>query len=1393
MANRKDKTVNRHRTGHHPWLRRLWRITAGSLAAVVIVVAIVIGLLRFSAPMVPAWRADAERMIAEAIGYPVRIGELDLQFEWLQPEIVFRDVALLEPESRQPLVTAAQLSVIIEASDLLHVTELRPHRIRILSPQTAITITEDEQVLVGGFALPEGESVGGDWRDLLELVLQRADIDIRDANIRFQYLSRDIEDWEIRDLDVSFSSDGESHAISINLLPPSLLGKAFELNVDANGPPRRPEEWQWQVSAQAASVDIATLRQQVRWPGLGNFSGTFDLTGEFSGKGARDISGNGQLLAEDLLFGGLSDAPEPIERLAFDWNASHQASASELNFENVELTRQGESWPATHLSLDWQHPESAVHRLQLVSNYLSLEALRVIAASMPRGVDADDWTLFDWIAEVRPEGEVRGLILDVPLDVPLDESLNNSASGWRIEGEITDLHTRAVRGLPGIDGLSGRISGLRESGVVRLDGRDMEVRMPDIFRDPIPVTGLDVQAGWRRLDDRWRFTTDQLELDFPILGASGSVQLDLPDGGEPVIDMTATASNVDIEQTSAFLPVGVMSDDLVKWLDRGMVNGEIPEANIRWQGAVSEFPYREGEGDGEFNIAFTLQDTVIEYVPGWPRIEGLLADVEFFGPGMNLEIREGRTGKLRLESGRAQFREFRENLLEIQANISGDTGDMEDFVKASPLRDRLQGVTDSLELKGPARADVNINVPVMHSRDTSLEIDLELDAITAQPTMLPWPIEELTGTVRITEQGAWAESLQGVFHGNTVKASLNSELQAEAAEGERLRRVTIHSEGTALVDKLDQWLPEHWRPSLSGSLEFMTDVNLPVHAEGVPTVSIQTSLANMASNLPLPLTKPAGLAWPAQFELAAPEKGRLSLQGSVRNDMSFRLAFLRGQQEWYIERGQVEFGSSSIPLLPDSSGIFIRGKLNAMAPLQWVELERKRPAVQPDAKLRAELGDDAGESTSLRQVDVSASQMLLSEFVFPDQVFSLTRMPASWNIALDGEKLRGSAVVPLDAGSHGRLELDLDRVYLDLPEGVEIDGSDTDPRDFPATQVDIRDFRIGRIRLGHLEGFLKRSNIGFVTDNLTATGPAHRITASGRWEYLDDGHYTSVKADMTSSDLEAALSALGYRAGVEADDASATMDLTWHAPPFGWAPERLNGEVSLDFKDGRIEEVSQGAGRVFGLLSIGALPRRLLLDFSDVFESGLPFDTLQGDFIITDGSAYTTNLRMKGPSMAALIVGRTGIAAKDYDQLVIVDPNVSGSLPLAGALAAGPNVGAAILLLSQLLKAPLSDIAQVKYRITGSWEDPEITRVEGGKPPAKATGDTAGSAVESAADSQVNSQADSAAVETIPTESETSGNETEVPAEDVNANAEADASTKTDADASDEGEKDIEP
>jgi uncharacterized protein YhdP len=123
------------------------------------------------------------------------------------------------------------------------------------------------------------------------------------------------------------------------------------------------------------------------------------------------------------------------------------------------------------------------------------------------------------------------------------------------------------------------------------------------------------------------------------------------------------------------------------------------------------------------------------------------------------------------------------------------------------------------------------------------------------------------------------------------------------------------------------------------------------------------------------------------------------------------------------------------------------------------------------------------------------------------------------------------------------------------------------------------------------------------------------------------------------------------------------------------------------------------------------LPRRLSLDFSDLTDKGLAFDTVRGDFKLRDGNAYTDNLLLKGPAAEIGLIGTVGLKNKDYDQTAVVTGNYTSSLPVA-ALVGGPVVAGAVLLFTQVFKQPLKGLARGYYRITGPWDSPIVERIK---------------------------------------------------------------------------------
>jgi uncharacterized protein YhdP len=232
-----------------------------------------------------------------------------------------------------------------------------------------------------------------------------------------------------------------------------------------------------------------------------------------------------------------------------------------------------------------------------------------------------------------------------------------------------------------------------------------------------------------------------------------------------------------------------------------------------------------------------------------------------------------------------------------------------------------------------------------------------------------------------------------------------------------------------------------------------------------------------------------------------------------------------------------------------------------------------------------------------------------------------------------------------------------------------------------------------------------------VLQALATSAPAFSIAGHGDWFVESGNTRTRIELELTSTDLAVVERALGYRDSVEAREARFTASLNWAGGPSADILPKLNGTMQVALGDGQLRDVEPGAGRMLGLLSVAQLPRRLALDFRDVTEKGLAFDEVRGDFELRDGNAFTQNLLVKGPAVDIGVAGRIGLATEDYDETIVVSGNPSGPLVVAGALAAGPVVGAGVLLLSQMFKGQLQGLTRAYYRVTGPWAAPVVERM----------------------------------------------------------------------------------
>jgi uncharacterized protein YhdP len=254
----------------------------------------------------------------------------------------------------------------------------------------------------------------------------------------------------------------------------------------------------------------------------------------------------------------------------------------------------------------------------------------------------------------------------------------------------------------------------------------------------------------------------------------------------------------------------------------------------------------------------------------------------------------------------------------------------------------------------------------------------------------------------------------------------------------------------------------------------------------------------------------------------------------------------------------------------------------------------------------------------------------------------------------------------------------------------------------------VADLRLGEARLGetHFESVPVANGMHIAT--METQSKNVRIHATGDWLGTAQASHSQMTIDLRSDNLGRMLEAFGFGGLIGGgENTHVVIDGSWPGAPTAFALANLEGTLKFSIGEGRILEVKPGMGRLFGLFSIADLPRRLTLDFGDVFKSGFGFNSVTGDFVVKNGNAYTDDVEIKGPAADIHIRGRTGLRTHDYDQIVDANPHTGGALAVVGAVVGGPIGAAAGLAISR----GLNQAAHARYSITGSWDHPVIATI----------------------------------------------------------------------------------
>ena len=318
--------------------------------------------------------------------------------------------------------------------------------------------------------------------------------------------------------------------------------------------------------------------------------------------------------------------------------------------------------------------------------------------------------------------------------------------------------------------------------------------------------------------------------------------------------------------------------------------------------------------------------------------------------------------------------------------------------------------------------------------------------------------------------------------------------------------------------------------------------------------------------------------------------------------------------------------------------------------------------------------------------------------------------PSKWNSSLELNKTKGTS-----AFFRRPIVINLDKLNIvrDDEKNDEEKVIASNPKNVPPFEGVIKNLYFDKLSLGRLDFKASKKRNGIHFDEIILTEKNMKLFSNGDWNYDNGKHHTNMNITLSSDDFGSMLTGLGFAAVIEKGLAETIGKVSWKGSPTQFDFKNLNGNIQLKIKNGNIIEAEAGAGRLLGLFSLSALPRKLFGDFSDTFKSGFNFDAASGEVNIDLGDAYTEDFLIRSPVAEVTISGRTGLAARDYDNRIEVIPELGGGLAGMTALLVNLPAGIGLWLINKLTGEKINKASTRIYEVSGSWDKPIIEQTDG--------------------------------------------------------------------------------
>ncbi|MCK4865570.1 MAG: hypothetical protein KAT06_09070, partial [Gammaproteobacteria bacterium] len=818
----------------HPLFHKLKSVIGYSIAIVVIIAALTVSGLRFILTTANAYQDEVEQLASSLLEQPVKIGRMDARLSGLVPTLIFHNVQIISEQTKKSLFSLTRIDVGLSFSDLLWHQKITPAQLTVRGMNLQVTRTVEGNYKVKGFDLDALSKTGENNSSTLfeHLLVQHGEVGLEDSTITWKDEQNAGLTWFFEDVNFLLKSTPNRYQLLLSSKLPKVLGDKIDLSFDLTGNLFSSETWDIKAFIESKGFNLHPLQKYIKNEKVELINGVADLELwlDWKNKNIKQLSGDVKL--HDFSYKMNANKAVTIKSVSGMFDAYQNKNnwwkigVNKFNYGDEKSSR------GLKFSLAFNSKKDRLEGFYLNAERLNLKSISKIVIDN-HFIDRKKKV---YVSDLDIHGDLRGFSLVWK---------NNEL--YKLKTEFSAFGISSWKSAPKVDGMSGLVVYEQNTGVISLASENAVVAFPGLFRNEFKLDKLNADIKLSNTNAGLLFDINNLLTKSIEVTSVSTAKLWLPkNDASPYLDLQTYISEGDVSKVSNYLPVGIMDNSLVSWLDEGLLDGKVEKSTVVYNGRLNDFPFDNTEG--MFAVAVDIDDLTLHYQDGWPKITNSKTAAFFTGQGMKIHLFTGKSKNNRLHDSYAEIKLFSKAELELDLSANGTTHDAVNYIVNSPILPKAKKTFNSMRLLGDIDTKIKVNIPLddIVSKKKTLSYSGSANLHNASLFMLEDKIDITEGSGRLffTDKNITSKNLVAKILGENSTLSVSSSVKN--------KNIKITAKGKIKPKEVLMRFNIPGAKRISGITPFKASITFPEKSNKTnnPVFILNSNLMGIKSTLP---------------------------------------------------------------------------------------------------------------------------------------------------------------------------------------------------------------------------------------------------------------------------------------------------------------------------------------------------------------------------------------------------------------------------------------------------------------------------------------------------------------------------------------------------------------